>query len=150
MSDFFDDEYDDEPTTAQPQNTGPKALRDYAEQQKQRADQLEERLVKIEADNRRAQLASALKGTGVNPDELGEELNKLDPEKAADQVAAWRRAFGLDTQGTPAGISAEDAAAVAAVTGEPVGTTPTTSNLGVDDIKSIDNEAAFAKAMGWR
>lgn len=153
MSDYFDDEYDDdEPNASEsaPTNGGPKALRDAYEREKDARKALEERLAAIEADNKRAKLESALKGTGVDPAALGDHLNALDPEKAADQVAAWRRAFGLESGDQPAGVSAEDAAAVAAVSGEPNGTAPVTTGDDAAALAGIDNEEEFAKLMGWR
>lgn len=150
MSDFFDDEYDDEPNTRvePPQQGGPKALRDAYESEKQARKALEERLAALEAADRQAKLASALKGTGVsNPEALGEFANLIDPDKAGDFVSAVKAAMGLGGDEQPQGVPAEDVAAVAAVSGEPAGTAPTVSAVSVEALQGIDNEADFWKAV---
>ena len=147
MSDdlYSDDLYDDEPTQDVQQTSGPKALRDAYEREKEARKALEERLTRIEQESKRAKLAEALKGSGVNPEALGDSLNHIDPEKAADEVAAWRKAFGLETEAEPA-VSEEDQQAMAAVTGEPGGAAPsTTAGDPVAALKGIDNEEDFWK-----
>lgn len=141
-NDLYSDVYDDEPEQA-PQQTGPKALREYADAQRARADELEKRLAKIEADNKRQTLATALKGTGVNPDALGDYLNDLDPEKATDQVAAWRKAFGITDAGEPAGLSDEETKALASVSGDPGGSAPATPTDDVAAMKGLQTEDEF-------
>jgi len=148
MSDdlYSDDLYDDEPTQDTQQFDGPKPLRDAYEREKQARKALEERLSKIEQESKRAKLAEALKGSGVNPEALGDSLNHIDPEKAAEEVAAWRKAFGLETADQPA-VSEEDQQAMAAVTGEPGGTAPSTSGDPLAALKGIDNEEDFWKTI---
>ncbi|HET7415522.1 MAG TPA: hypothetical protein VFI97_07490 [Arthrobacter sp.] len=141
--DLYSDVYDDEPDEA-PQN-GPKALRDAYEREKDARRQLEERLAAIEAESKRQKLASALKGTGVNPDALGDYLDKLDPEKATDEVAAWKKAFGVAEDDGPTGISDEEAQQMAAVAGEPAGSAPATPVDDLAALKSFENEEDFWK-----
>lgn len=155
MSDgYFEDEYDDEPTyTEAPQNSGPKALRDAYEREKEARKALEERLARLEEQDRKAKLADRLKNAGVqNPDALGEYAQLIDPDKAEDFLTAIKRSMGLEApeQAQPA-VSDEAAAALAAVTGEPTGTAPT--GAAVDQaavLGGVDNEDDFARLMGWR
>jgi hypothetical protein len=147
--DFFSDEYDDQPNHQDaPAASGPKALRDAYEREKDARKALEERLSKIEDESRKAKLADALKGAGVtNPDALGKWADKIDPTEAGDFLAAVKAAVGLEAQEAPQGVSAADAAAVAAVSGEPSGTAPVTTGDQAANIASIDNEADFWAAI---
>lgn len=145
--DLYSDVYDDEPETEAPQANGPKALRDAYEREKDARRQLEERLAKIEAESKRQKLASALKGTGVNPEALEDEIDKLDPEKAADTVARWRKAFGLTDEDEPAGLSDEETQALASVTGTPAGSAPATPKDDLSALKSVESEEDFWKMI---
>ena len=150
MSDFFDDEYDDEPVVEQPQNTGgPKALRDAYEREKEARKALEDRLAALEAADRKAKLASALKETGItNPDALGDFANLIEPDKAVDFVSAVKAAMGLASEQTQQGVDPQTAAQVAAVTGQPDGGAGDPAPAGsVEALSGIDNEADFWKAI---
>lgn len=149
--DFFSDDYDDQPDSQDTsQNSGPKGLREWGERQKARADELEARLAAIEEDSRKAKLADALKGTGVqNPDALGDYAKLIEPDKAGDFVSAVKAALGLADDSAPQGVSADDVAAVAAVSGEPSGTAPVTTGDAAASLGSITDEAEFwAKIRG--
>jgi hypothetical protein len=147
--DFFGDEYDDQPDYQDaPAASGPKALRDAYEREKDARKALEERLSRIEEESRKAKLADALKGAGVsNPDALGDFAKLIEPDKAGDFLTAVKAAMGLETPDAPQGVSEEQAAAMAAVSGEPAGTAPVTSGDKAATIASIDNEADFWAAI---
>ena len=148
--DFFSDDYDDQPDYQEPPaaSGGPKALRDAYEREKEARKALEERLSRIEEDSRKAKLADALKGTGVqNPDALGEYAKFIEPDKAADFMSAVKAAMGLADDSAPQGVSADDAAAVAAVSGEPSGTAPVTTGDAAASLGAITDEAEFWKTI---
>ena len=149
--DFFSDDYDDEPNYQEPQQAsgGPKALRDAYEREKEARKALEERLSRIEQESRKAKLADALKGAGVsNPDALGEYAELIDPDKAGDFLTKVKAAMGLASEEAPNGVSEEEAAAVAAVSGDPSGTAPVSDGGNqAAVIQGIDNEADFWKAI---
>lgn len=150
MSDgYFEDEYDDEPTyEAAPQNSGPKALRDAYEREKEARKALEERLARLEEQDRKAKLADRLKNAGVqNPDALGDFAQVIDPDKAEDFITAIKRSMGLEAAEAAPAVSAEDVAALAAVSGEPSGTAPVTTGDNAANLAAIDNEADFWKAI---
>lgn len=147
--DFFGDEYDDYSEQQDERPQGGNGLRQFAESQKKRADELEQRLRELETGAKRDKLADALKASGVsNPDALGEFGDLIAPEKAGDFINAVKAAMGLEVANSEAqGVSQEDAAAVAAVSGEPAGTTPTTQGESLSNISAIDNEADFWAAI---
>lgn len=149
MSDgYFEDEYDDQPDYEQaPPSNGPKALRDAYEREKEARKALEERLAKLEEQDRKAKLADRLKNAGVkNPQALGKWASKIEPDEADEFWAAVRAASG-EAQPTEPALSDEDAAALAAVSGEPSGTAPVTTGDSAANIAAIDNEADFWKAI---
>jgi len=150
MSDgLYSDEYDDESGagSAQTGSGGPKALRDAYEQEKAARKALEDRLAAIEQESRRTKLASALKDLGVKPDELGDSLDRIDPEKVVDEVAAWKRAFGLgqDTPTEPQGSTVDEAERqrLSALSGEPAGAFPASSQDDLAGLQGIQSEAEF-------
>lgn len=150
MSDgYFEDEYDDQPDYEQaPPSNGPKALRDAYEREKEARKALEERLAKLEEQDRKAKLAGRLKNAGVqNPDALGEYAHLIDPDKAEDFLTAVKRAVGLEVEQAQPALSDEDAAALAAVSGEPSGAAPVTTGDAAANLAAIDNEADFWKAI---
>ena len=150
MSDgYFEDEYDDQPDYEQaPPNAGPKALRDAYEREKEARKALEERLNRLEEQDRKAKLADRLKNAGVqNPDALGDYAQFVDPDKAEDFITAVQRAMGLAPQEATPAVSDEDVAALAAVSGEPSGTAPLTTGDDAANLAAIDNEADFWKAI---
>ena len=150
MSDgYFEDEYDDEPTYEEaPQSTGPKALRDAYEREKEARKALEERLNRLEEQDRKAKLADRLKNAGVqNPDALGDYAKLIDPDKAEDFLTAVKRSMGYEVEQAEPALSDEDQAALAAVSGEPSGTAPVTTGDNAANLAAIDNEADFWKAI---
>ncbi|HET6917607.1 MAG TPA: hypothetical protein VFH56_16090 [Acidimicrobiales bacterium] len=150
MSDFFDDEYDDEPVVEQPNTGGPKALRDAYEREKEARKALEDRLAALEQADRKAKLASALKETGItNPDALGDFANLIEPDKAVDFVSAVKAAMGLaGAEPEQQGVDPETAAAVAAVSGQPDGGAGNPAPAGsIEALQGINDEAEFWKTV---
>lgn len=146
--DFFSDEYDD---FDQEQDQAPRGngLRQFAESQKKRADELEQRLRDLEASAKKEKLADTLKKAGVaNPDALGKYAEVINPDEAGDFLAAVKAAMGLEGEQAQPGVSAEEAAAVAAVSGDPGGSAPSApSGDASAALAGIDNEADFWAAI---
>lgn len=146
--DFFSDEYDDESANEETPQNGPRGLREWGERQKARADSLEARLAAIETDSRKAKLADALKGAGAKrPEALDKWSSKIDPTEAGDFLTAVKAALGFEDEDAPTGVSEEEAAAVAALTGDPSGTAPVVTGDKAAAIAGIDNEADFWNAI---
>jgi len=146
--DFFSDDYEDD-LNEEPAPRG-NGLRQFAESQKQRADALEQRLAAIEAERQKEQFAERLKASGVsNPEALGKYAGLINPDETSDFLAAVKAAMGLEvaTEAAPAGVSPEEQAALAAVSGEPAGAAPVTTSDSAANIAAIDNEADFWKAI---
>ena len=144
--DFFGDEYDDFDQEQDQAPRGGNGLRQFAESQKKRADELEQRLRDLEATAKKEKLADTLKKAGVaNPDALGKYAEVINPDEAGDFLAAVKAAMGLDGGQAEPAVSGEEAAALAAVSGDPGGTAPTTATTGDASaaIAGIDNEADF-------
>jgi hypothetical protein len=146
--DFFSDEYDD---FDQEQDQAPRGngLRQFAESQKKRADELEQRLRELEATAKKATLADTLKKAGVaNPDALGKYAEVINPDEAGDFLAAVKAAMGMADEQAPPAVSEEEAAAVAAVSGDPGGSAPTApTGDATAALAGIDNEADFWAAI---
>lgn len=147
--DFFSDDYEDD-LNEEPAPRG-NGLRQFAESQKQRADALEQRLQAIEAERQREKFADRLKASGVsNPEALGKYAELINPDEATDFLAAVKAAMGLGdapNDAAPAGLSEEETAALAAVSGEPAGAAPVTTGDAAANLSAIDNEADFWKAI---
>lgn len=142
--DFFSDDYEDD-LNEEPAPRG-NGLRQFAESQKQRADALEQRLAAIEAERQKEQFAERLKASGVsNPEALGKYAGLINPDEASDFLAAVKAAMGLEVpaEDAPVGVSPEEQAALAAVSGEPAGAAPVTTGDAAARLDGIDNEADF-------
>jgi hypothetical protein len=84
----------DETDNELPNANGPKALRDYAKSQKERADAAEARIAAVEQQLRRAQVGDLFESQGV-PRSAAQYYNgDADPEKVTSWVNDMRSAFG--------------------------------------------------------
>lgn len=83
-----------------PEANGPKALRDYAKSQKDRADAAEARIAAVEARLRHAEVADLFEAQGVPRGAAQYYTGDTDPAKVTSWVNDMRTAFG----GAPAPI----------------------------------------------
>lgn len=143
-SDVYDDDYTE---PAAPAESGPKALREAYEKEKEARKQLEDRLNKLEQAEQQKSLASALEGKGVNPKAAKLALSQgVTPDKLDEWLGEWGDLFGAQAQQAEPGttVDPETQQQIAAVSGAPSGA-PSSGNQAdaVAQISGIDNEADF-------
>jgi len=80
-----------------PNANGPKALRDYAKSQKERADAAEARIAAVEARLRQAEVADIFEAQGVPRTAAQYYSGDADPDKVNSWVNDMRTAFGGST-----------------------------------------------------
>lgn len=140
-SDVYDDGYDEQ---HEPQEQGgPKALREWGERQKQRADDLEKRLNALEQAEQSKSLAAALEGKGVNPKAAKLALSQgVTPDKLDDWLGEWGDLFGVQQEQSSGGVDETTQQQLQAVSGAPTGTPPANTDAAAA-LGAIDNEADF-------
>lgn len=145
MSETYSDIYDDDSTEVEtPATTGPKALREAYEHEKEARKALEDRLAAIEAESRAAKLASALKESGVtNPKVAALIPADVTPDKVADWLTEFGDVFGVEQAQPQGGVDQQTQQQIAAVSGSPTGTSPVTSGDALQSVLSASSEAEF-------
>lgn len=86
--------YDENDADQQIPNDGPKGLRDYAKDQKARADALEKRLTAMESIVKQTQVADLIESQGVARSAAKFYQGEADPEKITSWVNDMRSTFG--------------------------------------------------------
>lgn len=94
MNDAWGYEDDQQLANELPNANGPKALRDYAKSQKERADAAEARIAAVEARLRQAEVADIFESQGVPRTAAQYYSGDADPEKVNSWVNDMRSAFG--------------------------------------------------------
>lgn len=143
--DLYSDVYDDETyEDSQPQAGGPKALREAYEKEKESRKALEERLARLEREDRESKLASALKESGVNPKVAGLVPANIEPDKVSEWLSEYGELFGVEQEErSSGGVDEATKQQIAAVSGQPTGAPPANSGDAATHLQAIDNEADF-------
>ena len=140
-SDVYDDGYDEQP---EPNQGGPKALREAYEKEKEARRALEERLAKLETKDQTKSLATALEGKGVNPKVAKLALKEgVTPDKLDDWLSEWGDVFGIEQTRSSEGVDETTKQQLQAVSGAPTGTAPATGGDAVAHLNGLDNEGDF-------
>lgn len=92
MTDAWD--YDETENDQLPNANGPKALRDYAKSQKERADAMAAEIAAIKAELNKAKVADLFEAQGVARAAAKYYSGDADPEKVTSWVNDMRGAFG--------------------------------------------------------
>lgn len=142
---LYGDVYDDYEQEPAPEQSGPKALRDAYEKEKEARKELETRLARLEQDDQAKKLAAALEGKGVNPKAAAlAQKAGVTPDKVDEWVAEYGELFGIaQEEQSGGGVDEETKQQIAAVSGTPTGTVPVTNGDAVAGLQAIDNEGDF-------
>lgn len=146
--DLYNDVYDDDYTEAAAPASGPKALREAYEKEKEARRVLEERLTKIEQESQAQKLATALEGKGVNPKAAQLALSQgVTPDKLDDWLGQWGDLFGVQQveQSSGSAVGETTQQQLQAVSGAPSGAPSATSGDVSAALGAIDNEQDFWK-----
>jgi hypothetical protein len=141
-SDVYDDDYTED--TGQ-QASGPKALREAYEKEKEARKALEDRLTAIEQESQAQKLATALEGKGVNPKAAKLALSQgVSPDKLDEWLGEWGDLFGVQAeQSSGSAVDESTQQQLQAVSGAPSGAPPANSGDAVAALGAIDNEQDF-------